>query len=117
LWSERQKVKAAMPGRLFEFYWKSGLGRLDVLRLPALGAFDNVELDLLTFLQAAKAAGLNGGEMHEYIFAVLAADESVAFSVVKPLYCSCFHVDTNFLFFDVALKLSRILPQAGHALG
>jgi hypothetical protein len=85
--------------------------------LPAFGAFDYVKLNLLAFLQAAETAGLNGGEMYEYIFAVLAADESVAFSVVKPLYCSCFHVDTKFLFVDVALELSRILLQAGHALG
>jgi hypothetical protein len=55
--------------------------------------------------------------MHEDILAILAADESVALGVVKPLHCSCFHVDAMFLFFDVALKLSRILLQAGHALG
>jgi hypothetical protein len=106
-----------MVGRLFEFCCESDLGRLDVLRLPALGALDHVKLNLLTFLQAAEAASLNGGEMHEYIFAILAADESVALGVVKPLYCSCFHVDTMFLFFDVALKLSRILLQAGSRAG
>src|SRR5882762_8660969 len=98
-------------------YGEAGLDALDVLGLPALGAFDHVKLHLLTFLQAAEAAGLNGGEMHEYILAVLAADESIALGVVKPLHCSCFHDDAMFLFFDVALKLSRILLQAGHALG
>jgi hypothetical protein len=69
----------------------SGLDALDVLSLPALGAFDHVELDLLTFLEAAESAGLNGGEMYEYILAVLAADKSIALRVVKPLHCSCFH--------------------------
>jgi hypothetical protein len=55
--------------------------------------------------------------MHEDILAVLAADKTVALGVVKPLHCSCFHDVAMFLFFDVALKLSRILLQAGHALG
>jgi len=82
------------------------LDALDVLCLPALGAFDYVKLHLLTFLEAAEAAGLNGGEMHEDILAVLAADKTVALGVVKPLHCSCFHVVALFLFLDVALKLS-----------
>jgi hypothetical protein len=110
--------KAAISGRLSGLLrYEAVLDTLDVFCLPALGAFDHVKLNLLTFLQAAEAAGLNGGEMHEYVLAVLAADESIAFGVVKPLHCSCFHVDTMFLFVDVALKLSRILLQAGHALG
>src|SRR6516165_6382129 len=71
---------------------KRFLDALDVLCLPALRAFHNVELHLLTFLEAAEAAGLNGGEMHEDILAVLAADKAVALGVVKPLHCSCFHV-------------------------
>ena len=74
------------------------LDALDVLCLPALGAFDHVKLHLLTFLKAAESAGLNGGEMHEDILAVLAADKSIALGVVKPLHCSCFHVDAMFLF-------------------
>jgi hypothetical protein len=45
--------------------------------LPALGAFDHVKLHLLTFLQAAETAGLNCGEMHEDILAVLAADKFI----------------------------------------
>ena len=53
-------------------------------------AFGHVELHGLPFLQAAKPTSLNGGEMHEYIFAILTADEAIAFSVVKPLYCSLF---------------------------
>ena len=93
------------------------LDALDVLCLPALGAFDHVELHLLTFLEAAESACLNGGEMYEDILAVLAADETIALGVVKPLHCSCFHVGALFLFLDVALKLSGILLQAGHTLG
>jgi hypothetical protein len=30
--------------------------------------------------------------MHKNIFAILTADETVAFGVVEPLYCSLFHV-------------------------
>jgi hypothetical protein len=30
--------------------------------------------------------------MYENILAILAADESIALGIVKPLYCSCFHV-------------------------
>jgi hypothetical protein len=82
------------------------LGAFDVLCLPALRAFDHVKLYLLSFLKAAEAVRLDGGEMYEYILAVLAADKSIALSVVKPLHCSCFHVDAMFLFVDVALKLS-----------
>jgi hypothetical protein len=43
------------------------------------------------FLQAAKAASLNSGEMYEDIITSLTADEAVAVGVVKPLYCSLFH--------------------------
>jgi len=65
--------------------WFATSDSLNVLGLPALGAFGHVELYRLPFLQAAKAAGLNGGEMHKDIFTVLTADEAIAFAVVKPL--------------------------------
>ena len=75
------------------------LDALDVFCLPALGAFDHVKLHLLTFLEAAESAGLDGGEMYEDILTILAADKSIALGVVKPLHCSCFHVVALFLFF------------------
>jgi hypothetical protein len=59
------------------------LHSLNVLSLPALRAFGHVELHDLPFLQAAKAARLNGGEMHKNIFAILTADKAVAFGVIK----------------------------------
>jgi hypothetical protein len=86
----RAKRKAASPAAFYSNFG-CGLDALDVLCLPALGAFYYVKLNLLTFLQAAKPVGLNGGEVNENVFAVLAADESVALGIVKPLYCSCFH--------------------------
>jgi hypothetical protein len=66
------------------------LDSLNVLSLPALGAFGDVELYGLAFLQAAETARLNRREVHEYVFATLTADETIALRVVKPLYCSCF---------------------------
>ena len=77
---------------------KSGLRRLYVLCLPALGALDHIELDLLTFLQAAESIGLDSGEVYEYVLSILAADETITLGVVKPLYCSCFHGVALFLF-------------------
>ena len=67
------------------------LDSLNVLGLPAFWAFDYVELNLLSFLQAAESIALNGREVNEHVFAVLAADETITFGVVKPLYCACFH--------------------------
>ena len=77
---------------------KSGLGRPYILGLPPLGAFDYIELDLLTFLQAAESICLDGREMHKYILPILAADETITLGVVKPLYCSCFHGVALFLY-------------------
>jgi|GraSoiStandDraft_9_1057307.scaffolds.fasta_scaffold243086_1 hypothetical protein len=70
-----------------------GLDCLHVFSLPALGSLGDVELHRLAFLQASEAAGLNGGKMHENVFAILAADKAVAFGVIEPLYCSLFHSD------------------------
>jgi hypothetical protein len=94
---------------------KSGLDTLHVLGLPALGAFDHIELNLLAFLEAAESTRLYGGEVYEYILTILAANETITLGVVEPLYCSCFHGVALFpLLVDVALKLAGLV-QAGHA--
>ena len=49
--------EAADRGRLARYLY---LERLDVLSLPALGTFGDLELDSLAFLQAAEAARLDG---------------------------------------------------------
>ena len=67
-------------------------------RLKAFGSFGDVELDRLSFLQAAKAACLDGRKMHKHVVAGLAADEAEAFGVVKPFHCSLFHCVTCFYF-------------------
>lgn len=70
--------------------------RLHVFSLPALGALRNVELDCLTLLQTLEAARLDRREVHKNILAALTANETIAFGVVEPLYCSLFcHMDTR----------------------
>jgi len=80
------------------------LDRAHVLGLPALRPFGHVELHGLAFLQASESAGLNGGEMHENVFASLAADKAVALSVVEPLNCSLFHILVLLFLFEVTLE-------------
>src|SRR5579859_1385383 len=67
------------------------LASLNVLCLPALGSLDDVELHGLAFLETAEALVLNGGVVHEYIFAILTADKTIPLGVIEPLYCSLFH--------------------------
>jgi len=68
----------------------SGLQRLNVRGLQALGATDNFELDRLAVVQGLVAIRLDRGEVHEYIFSGLALDETKALAGVKPLDCSLF---------------------------
>jgi hypothetical protein len=100
------KRKAAYAGRSSIPDFGGGLDAFDVFRLPALGAFDYVELNLLTFLQAFEAACLDGGEVNENVLAILAADKTVTLGIVKPLYCSCFHDVAVFLLLKYALELA-----------
>ena len=117
--ADSQKNKKGDREAALSLDCKSGLRRFYVLCLPALRAFDHVELDLLTFLQAAESICLNRGEVHEYIFSILAADETITFGVVKPLHCSCFHGVALFLFlFRYALMYSldfcrQVTPVSG----
>jgi hypothetical protein len=95
-------TKGALFGRpLIQFSraLQSGLQRLNVLCLPALWALYDIELNLLAFLKAAETVRLDGGEVNENVFTILAADEPVTLGVVKPLYCSCFHGSTLFPLF------------------
>ncbi len=78
--------------------FKRFLDSLHVLGLPPFRALHYVKLHLLTFLQAAESSRLNGREVYKHVLAVLAADKSITFGVVKPLYCSCFHGIAMFLF-------------------
>jgi len=56
--------------------------------LIALGSFEQVELHALAFVQSAVAVLLDGGEVHENIFATRPLNETIALSTIKPFHCS-----------------------------
>jgi NO-binding membrane sensor protein with MHYT domain len=65
--------------------------RDDVLCGWALLSLHYIELDALAFDEALESAALNRRVMDKHIFlAVIARDETKAFAVVEPLYCSCY---------------------------
>jgi hypothetical protein len=55
------------------------------IRLRALLALNDVELDLVAFLERFVSIQLDCRVVDEYIWPVFASDESVALGVVKPL--------------------------------
>ena len=63
--------------------WLAGLR--DVAGLRSLRTVDNLEFDLLAFLERPEAGALNRGEVHEHVVAPLALNESVALCVIEPL--------------------------------
>jgi len=92
------------------------LERLYVCCLPALGTLHYVELNGLTFLQALEAIRVDGGVMHEDIFAVLTRDKAKALRVIKPLHCTLFHFESYFLNFELRLSETE-RPLAESLLG
>src|SRR5208282_6137024 len=68
-------------------------GDPEVFRLGSLLALGDVELDLLSFLQAAVAAAGDRAEVHEHVRATLDRDEAVAFIAVEPLHSALRHLD------------------------
>jgi hypothetical protein len=58
----------------------------NLISLRTLCSLDDVELDLIAFFQALVTFALNGAVMDEDIGPALAAEESVAFCIVEPLY-------------------------------
>jgi hypothetical protein len=67
------------------------LGYLDVICLPTLRSFYNIELDRLALFERTESLALDGRVVNEYVLAVGAADEPEALGVVKPFHCSVFH--------------------------
>ncbi len=66
-------------------------GAHTLCRWPLL-SFDDFELDVLAFVEALEALHLDRGMMDEDVLrSVLRRDESEAFRVVKPLYCTTSH--------------------------
>ena len=58
----------------------------DVLSLWTFLALDNFEFNVIAFLQALVALGLDGAIVDEHIRPVIATDESEAFCVVEPFH-------------------------------
>ena len=75
----------------FNFRLLKWLDSLHVLGLPALGAFDHIELNLLTLLQAAESIALNCRMVDKNILAILTAKKAESLCIVEPLYYSLFH--------------------------
>src|SRR3954470_2311012 len=63
--------------------------RPDVLRLFALAAGRNVELDLLAFMQRLVTIALNVGVVDEHVVATLAGNESEALLGIEELHGTC----------------------------
>jgi hypothetical protein len=84
------------PGLSSKPLLPSGLQRLNVRGLQALGAADDFELDRLAVVQRLIAIRLDRREVHEYIFSGLALDETKALAGIKPLDCSLFF--THFIY-------------------
>jgi hypothetical protein len=96
--------------------WFAGLGSDDVCRLKALGALKQIELHGLTFIQRAVAVLLDGGEVHEHIFARGALDESITLRPVEPLHCTFLsHGKNSFHNREECSANSRILPRLPEA--
>ena len=57
----------------------------DRVRLGTFLALDDVELHIIALFQGLVAIQLNCGIMNEDIWPIIAADESIALGVVKPL--------------------------------
>jgi hypothetical protein len=81
-----------MKGRPFNFrYWI--LDYRDIRCSRTFLSLLNVEGNLIAFIEAFKAARIDGGMMYEYIGSVFLLNETEPFLVVKPLNCSVGHCD------------------------
>ena len=58
--------------------------------LKSLGAFHQVELHGLAFIEGAIAIFLNGGKMNEDVFSRRSLDKTVSFRTIEPLHSTFF---------------------------
>ena len=63
----------------------------DVLGFLALLAGGNVELDVLTLVEALVAIALDVGEMDENVITLLTRDEAVTLFCIEEFHCACCH--------------------------
>jgi hypothetical protein len=59
---------------------------IDLVGLRAFAALDDVELYFVAFFEALVAFALDGTVVNEDVSSIIAAEESVAFCVIEPLY-------------------------------
>ena len=57
-----------------------------MIRLRSLAPLNDVELDLISFVQTLVAFDLNGTVMNEDVYSAFAPEEAVAFRAVEPLH-------------------------------
>src|SRR5690242_18894319 len=87
--------------------------RTDVLRLRALGALGDVELDLLVLVQRLVAVGLDGRIMHEDVVAAfLLRDEAETLLGVEPLNGALSH-DARYSFVGARAATSATRTRCG----
>jgi hypothetical protein len=79
----------------------------DVLRFLALLTRCDVELDVLTLVQALEAVALNIGEVNEDVVTLLPRDETETFFCVEELYCALCHGDSFLGAADQPLRPAR----------
>ncbi|HMG01613.1 MAG TPA: hypothetical protein VK596_00685 [Edaphobacter sp.] len=84
---------------------------LNVLCLPALRAFDNVELDGLAFLERTETIALNRREVNENVFSVVTAQKTKTLCIVEPLNYTLFHNLILNLLPDVPLNAMWIVCE------
>src|SRR6185437_381972 len=63
-----------------------GSGGLHLVSLQAFRPLDDIEGDLLAFLQGLEAGAGDRAEMHEHVFTIFAADETKALGIVEPFH-------------------------------
>jgi len=56
--------------------------------------FFDVKGHAVAFVQRLEAGSIDSRMMHEYIRAIFLFDETIAFFIAKPFYCSISHSDT-----------------------
>ena len=77
-----------------------------MIRLRTLAPLNDVELDLISFVQTLVAIALNGAVMNEDVCSAFAPEKAVAFRVVEPLHRTL-----------VLRQLSALLTLVGWAAG
>lgn len=70
----------------------------NVRGLVAFGSFNDIEGDVIAFVEGLITRSLDGRVMHEDITAArLRGDKAITFFVIEPLHCTLWHTDISFL--------------------